>query len=595
MQLNQQISIYINLFKEYCKQQIDKLSISDIGLVVIIITFWSLSLFVSSSVFNRPLDIDAHHEYLTAHTLVSLRALDQWGIGQLLGASVLVPKSMEYLQADITIFDKGDGVYLSYPSLWLVVPYIVFKIFAVPISVANLQIYHLICDRLFSGLVIYFLFLEIIRLFEKIDFLQGWGGKILAIIGTSAWMFIPAVLYWSQNVYFCDQAVLLPIYGLILLAVKQRFQFNNLSRSKQIIIFALSLCAAGFDWYGWIFLLLLMLTIFLPLIFKNIGAAFRSIMPIVAAITVISIWFTAQLIYYKDGWHQITNIALERVGANLEFNLSQDIFVMSLYWHYYLPQYLKELWDAGKFSMPIFSISTFTLLIWLCWHSQAKVSFISTCFLILAAPLLQIVILKQHSTIHDFSAFKLALPTTFIIWIVTPIAIFILVQYLIVYLSESLSISLSGLPWLAMITLGTLVVFTNQNVSSEFVKFAASGEAFPREVGAIVQKHIAPDDLPISDSPMIFIGVVPPQPTWYANRFVYTTQGLTYLKDRLHLSNLNNLNPVFLSYEDEVTRSEIEDFCHDSWQSIPETIMNKKVHLCRSKNLKKSPVFNRIY
>ena len=61
--------------------------------------------FLSSSVFNRPLDIDAHHEYLTAHSLVSLRALDQWGIGNLLGASVLVPKSMEYLQADITIFD----------------------------------------------------------------------------------------------------------------------------------------------------------------------------------------------------------------------------------------------------------------------------------------------------------------------------------------------------------------------------------------------------------------------------------------------------------------------------------------------------------
>ncbi len=586
MQLNQQISICINLFKEYYKHQITKFSISGIGQVVIIIILWAISIFISSSVFNRPLDIDAHHEYLTAHSLVSLRALDQWGIGQLLGASVLVPKSMEYLQADITIFDKGDGVYLSYPSLWLVVPYIIFKIFAIPITVANLQIYHLICDRLFSGLVIYFLFLEIIRLFEKIDFLQGWGGKVLALIGTSAWMFTPAVLYWSQNVYFCDQAVLLPIYALILLAVKQRFQFDNLSRTQQIILFALSLCAAGFDWYGWVFLLLLMLTIFLPLVFKNIGIAFYSIMPILAAIAVISIWFTAQIIYYKDGWHQITNIALERVGVNLEFNLSQDIFVISLYWHYYLPQYLKELWDAGKFSMPIFSISTFTLLIWLFCHSEEKVSFISTCFLILAAPLLQIAILRQHSTIHDFSAFKLGLPTIFIIWIVTQIAIFILLQYLIGYLSASLSISVSSLPWLALIIFASLGAFTNQNVKSEFVKFAGVGGAFPREVGAIVQKYISPDDLPISDSPMIFIGSVPPQPTWYANRFVYTTQGLTYLKDRLHLSNLNNLNPVFLSYEDEVIRSEIEDFCRDSWQSIPETIMNKKVHLCRNQKLR---------
>jgi hypothetical protein len=585
MYLREKIAKYTNLIENY-KYQISKESISWVWEVLIVIIIWLISLFLSSSVFNRPLDIDAHHEYLTAHSLVSLRALDQWGIGNLLGASVLVPKSMEYLQADITIFDKGDGVYLSYPSLWLVVPYIVFKIFAISTTVANLQIYHLICDRLFSGLAIYFLFLEIILLFKKIDFLQGWGGKILALIGTSAWMLTPAVLYWSQNVYFCDQAVLLPIYVLILFAIKQRFQFENLSRPKQVILFISSLCAAGFDWYGWVFLLLLMLTIFVPLVRKSIWSAFRAVMPIVIAIAVISIWFTAQLIYYKDGFHQITNIALERVGANLEFNLSQDIFVMSLYWHYYLPHYLKELWDAGKFSLPIFSIGSLTLLIWLCWHSQAKLCFMSTCLLILGAPLLQIAILKQHSTIHDFSAFKLGLPTVFIIWIVIPISVFILLQYLISYLSNSLSISFSTLPWLALIIIGTLGAFTNKDVSSEFVKFAGSGGAFPREVGAIVQKYIAPDDLPISDSPMIFIGSVPPQPTWYANRFVYTTQGLTYLRDRLHLSNLKYLNPVFLSYEDEAASSQIEEFCHDSWQAIPERIMNKKVHLCRNQQLK---------
>jgi hypothetical protein len=149
-----------------------------------------------------------------------------------------------------------------------------------------------------------------------------------------------------------------------------------------------------------------------------------------------------------------------------------------------------------------------------------------------------------------------------------------------------LSISFSTLPWLALIIIGTLGIFTNKDVSSEFVKFAGSGGAFPREVGAIIQKYITPDDLPISDSPMIFIGSVPPQPTWYANRFVYTTQGLTYIKDRLHLSNLKDLNPVFLSYEDEAASSQIEEFCHDSWQAIPERIMNKKVHLCRNEKLK---------
>ena len=196
---------------------INKIAIAEIFVVFIL---WLISLTMSSYVFNRPLELDAHHEFITAHTLVSLRSLDQWGIFQTLGASILVPKSNEYLQVDITVLDKDNGVYLSYPSLWLVVPYLIFKILAIPTTVASLQIYHLIFNRLFTSIIIYFLFLEIIYLFKdkfkKTNLIQGWGSKLLAFLGTAAWIFSPPVLYWSQNVYFCDQAILLPVYALLL-------------------------------------------------------------------------------------------------------------------------------------------------------------------------------------------------------------------------------------------------------------------------------------------------------------------------------------------------------------------------------------------
>jgi len=573
---------YINLLNQLYKSLIAKLTSNYRKIwrleILVIITVWSISLIVSSSVFNRPLNIDAHHEYLTAHSLVSLRALDQWGIGRLLGASVLVPKSIEYLQSDITIFNKGDGVYLSYPSLWLVFPYVIFKILAIPISTTNLQIYHLICDRLLSSIVIYFLFLEIIRLFKIPDFVNGWGARLLAFTATSAWMFNPPVLYWTQNVYFCDQAVLLPIYTLILFAVKHHFQFTTLSRFNQLILFALSLLAAGFDWYGWVFLFLLIMTVALPIVFKDIGAALRSILPIVVAITCISIWFLAQLIYYKDGFNQVSNIAVERVGAHLEFNLNQDLFVMTHYWVKYLPKYIQAIWDAGKLYLSVILLILAILLGWLCGHSQSKLNFLSVCLLIFFAPLMQISILRQHSTIHDFSALKLALPTVFTLWIVMPLAILLLIKYL-----PKLFISVS---WSTIVAFLILSFFASKDVSSELLKFAGSGGSYPREIGAIVQKYIVETDLPISDSPKIFIGSVPPQPTWYANRFVYRTPDLPNLIRRSNLSNLKHLNPVFLIYADEKPSPQVQEFCKDSWQSIPETIMDKNVLICRSNKLR---------
>jgi hypothetical protein len=571
--------------------KINKVAIAEIFAVFVL---WLISLTMSSYVFNRPLDLDAHHEFITAHTLVSLRSFDQWGLFQTLGASVLVPKSNEYLQVDITVLDKDNGVYLSYPSLWLVLPYLIFKILAIPTTVASLQIYHLIFNRLFTSIIIYFLFLEIIYLFKdnlkkinkKTNFVQGWGAKLLSFLGTAAWIFSPPVLYWSQNVYFCDQAILLPVYALLLFAIKQRFQFHNLSYFKKLILFTISLLAAGFDWYGWVVLFLLMLIVVLPLINKNINKNFGksittaliSIQPIVAAIALISTWFIAQLIYYKDGYRQITATAFARSGGQVPLDLGQDLFVMSSYWGYYLPKFLKPFWDDGRLSIMSMSIGLLILLGWLLWHCQRKLSLLAIFILIFIAPLTQIAVLRQHSTIHDFSAFKLALPTVFTIWIVIPLSILILLEYLPKIFSY--------LAWLGLGLLLTLSIYANTNNTKEFMEFAGSGLSYPSEIGVIIQKYIANDDLPLSDSNGISVRSIPPQPTWYANRFIYGSAEIFDLSRRVNMPNLKNLNPVFLRFEDETPSQHIQSLCQNSWETIPENIGDRKVSLCRNKKLK---------
>ena len=559
--------------------QVNKMAIAEILAVFML---WLISLMMSSYVFNRPLNLDAHHEFITAHTLVSLRSFDQWGFFQTLGASILVPKSSEYLQVDITLLNKDNGVYLSYPSLWLVVPYLIFKILAIPITVASLQIYHLIFDRLFTSIIIYFLFLEIICLFKdnfkKINFVQGWGSKLLAFLGTAAWIFTPPVLYWTQNVYFSDQAILLPVYALLLFAIKQRFKFDNLSRSKKLILFAISLLAAGYDWYGWVFLFLLMLIVTLPLIYKNINKALISIQPIVIAIALISTWFISQLIYYKDGYRQITATAFERAGGQLPIDLGQDLFVMTVYWAYYLPKFLRPLWDDGRLSLLLISISLIIFSSWLLWHCRQKLILLSILILIFIAPLMQISILRQHSTIHDFSAFKLALPTVFMIWIVIPLSVLILLEYL--------PKIFSFLSWLGLALLVTISIYANTDNVVQFMEFAGNGSSYPSEIGVIIQKHIADSDLPISDSDRISVRSIPPQPTWYANRFIYGSAEIFDLSRRINMPNLKNLNPVFLIFEDAPPSQHIQNLCQDSWEKIPETIRGRKVSLCRNKKLK---------
>jgi hypothetical protein len=568
---NQTLNLKYLFFKEIPKFQLKKSLILE---VLVIALFWCISLSISSPVLNRTLE--THHEWLMVHSLVSLRAFEQWGFSHLLGASILIPKSIEYSQVDITTLNKGDGIYLSYPSLWLAIPYAVFKILSIPISNFNLQVYHLLVNRLFTSIIIYFLLLEIIKVLSQDKFLNGLASKIIALTATLSWMFNPPVLYWTQNVYFCDQAVLFPIYSILLFALKNRFKFDYLSKFQQSILFFLCLLAAGFDWYGWIFLFLLILIVIIPLIKQDIWTGIDSVKPIILAILVITSWFVGQLFYYKSGWQQIIDIFLYRTGYREHLHLSQSLQIIISYWVNYLPDPIREMIGDGAMGIVIVSFLLWLLLIplfWLYWCSDKFRDILLTYLLLLAAPLIQIIILRQHSIEHDFSTFKLALPTTFILWVVIPIWILKLLNPLYKFIPL--------ISWIVIFLIITTNIIVNNNIQLKFVRFAWDGPEYPKEVGSIIQKYVAVNDLPLSDSEYISTNTWPPQKLWYTNRFVYTTLESPKLSQKLNF-NLKQLHPVFLAYEDEISSQQVQTICKDKWQSILETVRGKKVHLCRS-------------
>jgi hypothetical protein len=540
--------------------------LSEVGVVSLL---WGVSLFLSHATFDRPLD--AHHEFLMAHSLLSLRNLDQWGFGQLLGASILIPRSLEYLQADVTTFTKADGIYLSYPTLWLAVPYGIFKLFSLAISNANLQIYHLVVNRWLDGVILYFLLREIIDLLVNAEFGTK-GRRLWAFLGTAGWMCNPPVLYWTQNVYFCDQGVLLPIYGLTLFALRHRFRFADLSTSKQVLFFALSVLAAGFDWYGWVFLFVLMVIVGFPLRSRGWTELWRSLRWMLVAIAMMGGWFLAQLFYFKDGIPQITNTALQRTGASSGADIGATFHTIFLHWTYYLPPSLTTLfWQSDVW----FTLIVIVILLLLCGfalgllyrHSGDRACLRSLYGLLFVPPLLQIILLRQHSAIHDFSTFKLAFPTAFVMWVALPLAF------------------LHLFPSLRRLVLGVGVVMAVAAIANsprQLVDFAEVGLPYAQELGAVVQKYIASHDLPISDQ----VRAHPPQAPWYTNRTIYTTPQLPTLAKKLNLENMDAFQPVVLAYADLTPSSKVKVLCRDRWQPIPETLLARHLLLCRSQNLR---------
>jgi hypothetical protein len=161
---------------------------------------------------------------------------------------------------------------------------------------------------------------------------------------------------------------------------------------------------------------------------------------------------------------------------------------------------------------------------------------------------------------------------------VIPLSILILLEYLPKIFSY--------LAWLGLGLLLTLSIYANTNNTKEFMEFAGSGLSYPNEIGVIIQKYIANDDLPLSDSNGISVRSIPPHPTWYANRIIYGSAEIFDLSRRVNMPNLKNLNPVFLRFEDETPSQHIQSLCQNSWETIPENIGGRKVSLCRNKKLK---------
>jgi hypothetical protein len=579
-----------------------------------VLAIWIISLWMSYYPYNRAL---ADGDWLTAHTLVSMRALDNWGFFHLFGASTFIPYSYELQGADLTTFTKEEGIYLSYPSLWLIFPYVIFKV--VSLFSANYELtpafiitYNLIVNRLLCGVVVYFTFRYLLDyLFQNYPFykqLSSLGQRVLAIIGLAGWMLPASAMVNTQNLYFSDQAVLLPIYCLFIFTLKHKFDFWNFRWLDRLILGVLSLISVGMDWYGLVFVVVVFGSVTF-LTYSNHSnetrwEIFRKIvqnvaMPLAFGTAITLAFYFCQLVYFDDGFRQIIATLSQRTsetpdGAKITLNYLDIYSYIVDHWKGYLPLVDRvALFGLQK----VFHIpgATTTLLFvfapvlaWLFTSRAARnLNNFAALSLLYLAPCIQLLLLKQHSYQHEFSAFKMALPISF--------STCVLPVVYVIYVAGRLDWSSRSVRSAALIVLlsAYFLPFILKFPSKDYLGFSGNSKSLYEDLGILVHRELPSKAIIFSHNlktSIEHVGQKGDASLWYADRFVYSPKDFASVKPKLQKNRVDGTELVFIDYEDAVRENKIEPnitkICADKWFNYATPIEGRRIVGCNARELK---------
>lgn len=179
-------------------------------IATLLVAFFGLSVWIRFVVLDRPLS--DHHEWITAHSLITIETWYKYGIQNYWFNPVLnYPNSHDYWYGCMqgSICDKSGNVYyVSYPPLGLWVPFIIFKVLFIYPSVLSLQIFNLVLH-----FVCAFILFLVIRLISTPK--ERWVLLLSAFTAYFAYLFSAETLWFHSNVYFIEIFAQLPFISAI--------------------------------------------------------------------------------------------------------------------------------------------------------------------------------------------------------------------------------------------------------------------------------------------------------------------------------------------------------------------------------------------
>lgn len=313
--------------------------------------------------------------------------------------------------------------YLSYPSGTIGVSYVIAKLANQDVIGSKfVKIMSIIFYGL-DGLLIAILFYLILNYIFKI---KSRVGKIfLPILLSSLWMLIPNNVYYLKNVFFSDQLVLFFTCLLVVLEVLRNY-CNITNRAGRItiniLIFLTILTGVLTDYYFWIQVLILCLINFTAsLAEKNgfINSLKKILIYVIPALLALGL-FALQLMQINNWFKHLKWAISYRSGMSVDVSDCVEIAAEGSYIKIIISHIYFVLGYVGFAILILFTLGS---LIVLCGlkirrnknrqNDKSLNDIFKISLLIIVPAFAQLLVLSNHSAVHEFSILKLNFPFVF--------------------------------------------------------------------------------------------------------------------------------------------------------------------------------------
>ncbi|MGK5088885.1 hypothetical protein WDW86_15105 [Bdellovibrionota bacterium FG-2] len=334
------------------------------------------------------------HHWVTAHTLLSAHNWYEEGPSQLGFLSVFIPKGPEH-----TTLSERE-IYPSYPPGFIVFPYWAAKIRNQSPTLDILMGINL-TNQLLIAMMLSICIFQLISLFNGNAAFRFAGSTL----GGLLFVFLPGPYYWMQNVYFADEAVLLPFVCLLLAEVLRQ----TLPSTKRFIDALIPLI---FFWgmaTDYLFFFALPVYLLIQVLLSD-GTLLKRIIRekyVILASLLLVILYMFQLWYYDQFAAMIYKFHL-RTGTEPDKNITLLKVWNTVFLKHVQDQLGEVLFIVLLFALFCGTASFFVLLLRPC---QSKRQLILMRFLsLLTLPaILNVLVFREHQTLHNFSALKFSL------------------------------------------------------------------------------------------------------------------------------------------------------------------------------------------
>ncbi len=225
-------------------KNIKLISIKRIGIIISLVFIFSISIFVRQSNFNRMLS--DHHEWLTAHSLLTMKIWDCTSISDYFAQPVFTyPYKGDYGVSELgslkgLVDNKLKGYYASYPQFSFQLPYFIFQLLHLKISNFNIQVLNLFFHFL-SSLLLFLLIYRLLNVDFRIKLFSSFFTFCIYVFSSNN-------LWFLQNIWFADTLV----QFFLIASIYLYFQYKSNSHSfLPVLLFILLMCIT--EWIGFLF------------------------------------------------------------------------------------------------------------------------------------------------------------------------------------------------------------------------------------------------------------------------------------------------------------------------------------------------------